>query len=171
MTGSILSALRSASSGAYSIGYNIGAGLANGMAASLGRVTSVAAQLANAAAKATAAAAKVHSPSRVFADIGRFFGKGLAVGIDKTQGLVEKASEALVAIPAMVQGRMNDFAFAGHTYFSGAVNQSFQVPEEQKVIIVQMDVNGREFAKSTYRDYQEVNDQTTKFRKRMKGEK
>ena len=171
MTGSILSALRSASSGAYSIGYNIGAGLANGMAASLGRVTSVAAQLANAAAKATAAAAKVHSPSRVFADIGRFFGKGLAVGIDKTQGLVEKASEALVAIPAMVQGRMNDFAFAGHTYFSGAVNQSFQVPEEQKVIIVQMDVNGREFAKATYSDYQEVNDQTTKFRNRMKGEK
>lgn len=171
MVNSIISAFSSASSRAYSTGYNIGAGLANGMAASLGRVTSVAAQLANAAAKATAAAAKVHSPSRVFADIGRFFGKGLAVGIDKTQGLVEKASEALVAIPAMVQGRMNDFAFAGHTYFSGAVNQSFQVPEEQKVIIVQMDVNGREFAKATYSDYQEVNDQTTKFRNRMKGEK
>ena len=60
-----LSALSKTESGAYSCGYNIGAGLANGMAASLGRVQSIATQLAAAAEKAIRAKAQIHSPSKV----------------------------------------------------------------------------------------------------------
>ena len=82
---------------AFSAGAYIGIGLANGMASQLGRVRSIAAQLADAAAEATRKAAEVRSPSRVFMEIGGYMGEGLAIGMDKTQKMVARAGNDLIS--------------------------------------------------------------------------
>ena len=103
---SIVSALRSASSGAHSAGVNIGAGLANGMASQLGRVRSIAAQLAAAANAAIRAKAQIHSPSRVTKKSGAYMGQGLANGLKskETAVVVAAASLASKAMKALTKG-------------------------------------------------------------------
>lgn len=66
----------------YDVGAQMSAGLAAGMRKHLGEVQRAATLMAEAAAKATAAAAQVHSPSRVFTRIGVFMGEGLKIGLD-----------------------------------------------------------------------------------------
>lgn len=103
---SIVSALRSASSGAHSAGVNIGAGLANGMASQLGRVRSIAAQLAAAANAAIRAKAQIHSPSRVTKKSGAYMGQGLANGLKSKETAVAVAAASLAskAMKALTKG-------------------------------------------------------------------
>jgi hypothetical protein len=145
---SILNAWSGLSDKAYTTGYYIGIGLANGMSSSLSRVQSVAAQLATAAAQATAAAAKVKSPSRVFMEIGDYFGQGLAKGIDGTQKLVTKASEAMVAIPEAAFSSVGDMNFAG----MGAIGYDTSIGGEYDCNFefnIDLPIDGKTFAQKT----------------------
>lgn len=86
--GSIISTISSyggsASSSGYNIGYNISAGIANGIWANVGSIESAAQRIINKANEAARAAAKIHSPSRLFASsVGKFIPQGIAMGIDK----------------------------------------------------------------------------------------
>lgn len=107
-TGAFLASVRSAINQAasiarsgtgpmYNAGAMIGQGLADGMRSQLGAVAAAANALVAQADKAARAKAKIHSPSRVFAEIGGFLGQGMALGMNNTQGVIASASEAMIA--------------------------------------------------------------------------
>lgn len=80
----------------FSVGAMIGQGLAAGMRSQIGAVAAAANALIAQAERASRAAAKVHSPSRVWMTIGDFIGQGLANGITNTTSLVTKASSDII---------------------------------------------------------------------------
>lgn len=167
MSKSITSALKSASSGAYSVGQMIGNGLANGMASTLGRVSAIATRLAQEAEKATRAAAKVHSPSRVFMLIGNYIGKGFAIGIEQTERMVRKATESIVNIPSAqsLDGygfRMDGVSNVNSTTYDFNSNQNFVFNSE-------LTLDGRTLAKVTNRYTEEELNKSAKFKERLAG--
>ena len=139
---SIVSALRHAAPGATSAGRYIGMGLANGMASQLGRVRSVAAQLASAAERAIRAKARIHSPSKVSQALGAYWGTGYALGISSMVRSTRKAAERLVTVPTLVAGP--DLSY------HGSLEQDFDYYRNaQYTIQVPVAVDGREFARAT----------------------
>ena len=139
---SIVSALRHAAPGATSAGRYIGMGLANGMASQLGRVRSVAAQLASAAERAIRAKARIHSPSKVSQALGEYWGTGYALGISSMVQSTRKAAERLVTVPTLAAGP--DLSYHGN------LEQDFDYYRNaQYTIQVPVTVNGREFARAT----------------------
>lgn len=139
---SIVSALRHAAPGATSAGRYIGMGLANGMASQLGRVRSVAAQLASAAERAIRAKARIHSPSKVSQALGEYWGTGYALGISSMVQSTRKAAERLVTVPTLAAGP--DLSY------HGSLEQDFDYYRNaQYTIQVPVTVDGREFARAT----------------------
>lgn len=167
MSRSITSALKSASSGAYTVGQMIGNGLANGMASTLGRVSAIATRLAQEAEKATRAAAKVHSPSRVFMAIGNYIGEGFAIGIEQTARMVRKATESIVSIPnaQSFDGygfRMDGVSNVNSTTYDFNSNQSFTFNST-------LTLDGRTLAKASNRYTEEELNKSAKFKDRLEG--
>lgn len=167
MSKSITSALKSASSGAYSVGQMIGNGLANGMASTLGRVSAIATRLAQEAEKATRAAAKVHSPSRVFMAIGNYIGEGFAIGIEQTERMVRKATESIVSIPnaQALDGygfRMDGVSNVNSTTYDFNSNQNFTFNST-------LTLDGRTLAKASNRYTEEELNKSAKFKERLAG--
>lgn len=139
---SIVSTLRHAAPGATSAGRYIGMGLANGMASQLGRVRSVAAQLASAAERAIRAKARIHSPSKVSQALGEYWGTGYALGISSMVQSARKAAERLVTVPTLAAGP--DLSY------HGSLEQDFDYYRNaQYTIQVPVTVDGREFARAT----------------------
>lgn len=103
------SGMRSGVGAAHAAGSAIGAGLAAGLRSQVGAVEAAATALSNAAAKAARAAAKVHSPSRVFREIGGYMGAGLINGLDSMNSSVRSAASTMAneAIDAASLGGMN----------------------------------------------------------------
>lgn len=167
MSRNITSALKSASSGAYSVGQMIGNGLANGMASTLGRVSAIATRLAQEAEKATRAASKVHSPSRVFMLIGNYIGKGFAIGIEQTERMVRKATESIVNIPSAqsLDGygfRMDGVSNVNSTTYDFNSNQNFTFNST-------LTLDGRTLAKASNRYTEEELNKSAKFKERLAG--
>lgn len=167
MSRNITSALKSASSGAYSVGQMIGNGLANGMESTLGRVSVVATRLAQEAEKATRAAAKVHSPSRIFMLIGNYIGKGFAIGIEQTERMVRKATESIVSIPSAqaLDGfgfRMDGVSNVNSTTYDFNSNQSFTFNST-------LTLDGRTLAKASNRYTEEELNKSARFKDRLVG--
>lgn len=167
MSRSITSALKLASSGAYTVGQMIGNGLANGMASTLGRVSAIATRLAQEAEKATRAAAKVHSPSRVFMLIGNYIGKGFAIGIEQTERMVRKATESIVNIPnaQSLDGygfRMDGVSNVNSTTYDFNSNQNFTFNST-------LTLDGRTLAKASNRYTEEELNKSAKFKERLAG--
>jgi hypothetical protein len=61
---------------------NLTAGFANGITAGIGQVMAAGAQMATAVTSTVGGMLQVHSPSRVFEQLGRFTAEGMAVGIE-----------------------------------------------------------------------------------------
>lgn len=167
MSRNITSALKSASSGAYTVGQMIGNGLANGMASTLGRVSAIATRLAQEAEKATRAAAKVHSPSRVFMLIGNYIGKGFAIGIEQTERMVRKATESIVNIPSAqsLDGygfRMDGVSNVNSTTYDFNSNKNFTFNST-------LTLDGRTLAKASNRYTEEELNKSAKFKERLAG--
>lgn len=93
-----------------SAGIQAGEGLRGGLLAQRGAVAAAAAALAGAAAGALQSALRIHSPSRLTYEVGRFFDEGLMHGIAGSAARVEKeagnlgqrAADALSA-PEIIQ--------------------------------------------------------------------
>lgn len=91
---------------AHSAGANIGSGIASGISSMAGHVMSVAASLAARAVAVIRSALRIHSPSRVLRDqVGKYVSLGMAVGMERYVGAIDKASTALaqaavVSVPA-----------------------------------------------------------------------
>ena len=145
---SILSALRGAQSGAYSAGYNIGAGLANGMAASLGRVQSIATQLAAAAERAIRAEAQIHSPSRVTDKLGQYFGEGWVEGIKSMARDAKQATAELIAIPSLPDVPTPSLSGAGGG--SWELSEDYSYTRNAKyTIVIPVNLEGKEVSRIT----------------------
>lgn len=146
MATSVVSAMKSAQEGAYNSGYYIGVGLANGMEASLGRVRSIAAQLAEAAEKAIRAKAKIHSPSRVSEELGEYYGDGWIGGIQRRMKEAYHVVKELVSIPAVDEPRL---AVAGYGTVKDLDEGYSYNRNATYTIVVPVEVDGREIAKVT----------------------
>jgi len=81
----------------YEAGANMGQALADGLRSKVNAVRSAAGELAAAAAAATAAAARIRSPSRVFIALGEQLGAGFAIGMRNSETEVERAARSMVA--------------------------------------------------------------------------
>lgn len=123
-----VSAGKSAAASMHSVGVMIGAGLANGMRSQVGAVAAAADALVAQADRAARAKAKIHSPSRLFAEVGDFIGQGLAKGIDGTQSLIAHSSEGLIdsayaAVNASTGEGFGDSLASGFMTAYGAIMQ------------------------------------------------
>ena len=166
MATSIVSAMKSAQGGAYNSGYYIGVGLANGMEASLGRVRSIAAQLAEAAEKAIRAKAKIHSPSRVSTELGEYYGDGWIGGIQRRMKEAYHVAKELVSIPAVDEPRL---AVAGYGTVKDLDEGYSYNRNATYTIVVPVEVDGREIAKVTAPYTQEELDKLEKRNNRKRG--
>jgi hypothetical protein len=106
-------------------GAQVGAGMAAGITASIGQAVAAASALANAVTAAAKANLDVHSPSRVFADIGTNVNAGLAQGLDQSSDLpINKLKEILQAVKDVfgsAQGLNLNFNLGGGTSSQGQV--------------------------------------------------
>lgn len=92
---------------------------------------------------------KIHSPSKVFATLGRYIGAGLINGLERIAGKVQSATENLVTLPDI---RVPTPALAtpgGSLAYSGVSEGLTQVPESEYVIIVPVELDGKEVARVT----------------------
>jgi tape measure domain-containing protein len=161
---SMISVLNSAQSAAYTSGAYIGIGLANGMRSQLGTVRAVAAQLAAAADAAIRAKAKIGSPSKVADKNGMWIGQGLVNGIEGMYSKVHKAAYGLFDIPQLSNPKL---AFAG---INASLSDDYSYYHDVHYTIeVPLDVNGREFAKATYDDFDKEGSARAKIKDRIKG--
>lgn len=167
MSASTVVAMRSAGFGSYSCGVYIGAGLANGMASQVGRVRSVAAQLAAAAEAAIRAKAQIHSPSKVADKLGGYFGEGWVNGISDRVTDAKKAAWKLVDIPDLVP--VPEIG-AGLRIGIEDLNDDYEYTRnETYTIYVPVEVDGRQVAKATAKYTKEEIEQQQKRDLRKKG--
>lgn len=80
----------------YDIGMNIIQGLIDGIAGMASSVVSTIQNVVGGAIDFAKNLLGIHSPSRVFKEIGKFTGEGLAIGIDNEADNVAKASENMI---------------------------------------------------------------------------
>lgn len=167
MLNQMYSTLNAAQSRAYQCGAFIGQGLANGLRSQVGAVQTAAAQLAAAADAAIRAKAKIGSPSKVADEDGVWIGKGLVNGLKSMYSKVWDVSEKLFEIPSRLAGP--NLAFGGA---NATLRDDYSYYHNAELTInVPLDINGREFAKATYSDYQKVGTEKTKLNNRLKGVK
>lgn len=76
-------------------GVNAGEGLRSGLLSQRGSVAAAAQALADAASSALRGALRIHSPSRLTFEVGRYFDEGLLQGIAGSAGRVEKEAGVL----------------------------------------------------------------------------
>lgn len=136
-------ALNAGRASAFMAGAYISQGFASGMLSCLGTIQSAAARIAAAADKAVRAKAKIHSPSKVAAGLGSYWGEGFANGIDDMVKRVWDAAENLVSIPTV---KTPDLAMA----YGGEMSSDYRYySESEYTIVVPFSVDGREFASAT----------------------
>lgn len=99
----------------FQIGKNIVQGLINGIGGMISSVKNKASELANSITSKITGLLKIKSPSRLMREYGGFVGEGLAIGIDKSQKLVNKASQALAESAAIEPDPDGIGALAGET--------------------------------------------------------
>lgn len=95
----IMGAISSVASNMWSAGADMIRGLINGIQSMGYQVADAARRVAQNAIDAAKRALRIHSPSRVFMEIGAYTGEGMAIGIDGSARDVQKAMEAMVSPP------------------------------------------------------------------------
>lgn len=90
---------------ALEMGKNIIQGLIDGILSMASAVAQKAREVVQGAIDAAKSALGVHSPSKVFMEIGQFTGEGLALGMEDTLRQIQQASDemALAAVPEVIQ--------------------------------------------------------------------
>ena len=143
-----VAAARSAAGAMQAAGAMIGAGLAAGIRSQIGAVAAAANELVAQANRAARAAAQIHSPSRLFAEVGSFIGQGMAVGMDSTRGLISQSSRAMInsAYPGLnssisSSGSLSSSSIRPNSatnsnYYTGGTNNSSEVTIAPGAIVI-----------------------------------
>lgn len=160
----IISAFNACQSKAQYCGQMIGQGLANGLRASEGSVRAAAASLAAATDAAIRAKAKIGSPSKIADKDGMWWGKGYRNGILGMVPQVKKAAEKLLYLPLMSTPKM---AFGGVV---SDMNAEYDYTSNAQLTVeTPLYINGREFARATYRANQNEINRNSKLNERLRG--
>lgn len=153
-----VAAARSAAGAMQAAGAMIGAGLAAGIRSQIGAVAAAANELVAQANRAARAAAQIHSPSRLFAEVGSFIGQGMAVGMDSTRGLISQSSRAMInsAYPGLnssisSSGSLSSSSIRPNSatnsnYYTGGSNNSSEVTIAPGAIVINSSGNPEEDA-------------------------
>lgn len=153
-----VAAARSAAGAMQAAGAMIGAGLAAGIRSQIGAVAAAANELVAQANRAARAAAQIHSPSRLFAEVGSFIGQGMAVGMDSTRGLISQSSRAMInsAYPGLnssinSSGSLSSSSIRPNSatssnYYTGGTNNSNEVTIAPGAIVINSSGNPEEDA-------------------------
>lgn len=153
-----VAAARSAAGAMQAAGAMIGAGLAAGIRSQIGAVAAAANELVAQANRAARAAAQIHSPSRLFAEVGSFIGQGMAVGMDSTRGLISQSSRAMInsAYPGLnssinSSGSLSSSSIRPNSatssnYYTGGTNNSNEVTISPGAIVINSSGNPEEDA-------------------------
>ncbi len=153
-----IAAARSAAGAMQAAGAMIGAGLAAGIRSQIGAVAAAANELVAQANRAARAAAQIHSPSRLFAEVGSFIGQGMAVGMDSTRGLISQSSRAMInsAYPGLNSSISNSGSLSSSSirpnsatnsnYYTGGANNSSEVTIAPGAIVINSSGNPEEDA-------------------------
>lgn len=143
-----VAAARSAAGAMQAAGVMIGQGLANGIRSQVGAVAAAANELVAQANRAARAAAQIHSPSRLFAEVGSFIGQGMAVGMDSTRGLISQSSRAMInsAYPelnnsisssgSLSSSSIRPNSATSSNYYTGGTNNSSEITIAQGAIVI-----------------------------------
>lgn len=144
----VTSALMSGRGSAYAAGAYISQGFAQGMLSCLGIIRSAAAQMAAAADAAVRAKAKIHSPSRVSAKLGEYWGEGWVNGITGMIKNARKASEELISIPSVPNPPTP--SLAGISGGDWELSNDYSYTKNAKyTIVVPVNIDGKETARVT----------------------
>lgn len=139
----VAAALSAGRASAYNAGAYISQGFAAGMLSCLGVIQSAAARMAAAADAAIRAKAKIASPSKAAAKLGRYYGEGYAIGISDMEKKVWDAAEKLVSLPSVATP---DLALS----YGGEMSAEYDYYRDAEyTIVVPLAIDGREFARST----------------------
>lgn len=153
-----VAAARSAAGAMQAAGAMIGAGLAAGIRSQIGAVAAAANELVAQANRAARAAAQIHSPSRLFAEVGSFIGQGMAVGMDSTRGLISQSSRAMInsAYPGLnssinSSGSLSSSSIRPNSatssnYYTGGTNNSSEITIAPGAIVINSSDNPEEDA-------------------------
>lgn len=153
-----IAAARSAAGAMQAAGAMIGAGLAAGIRSQIGAVAAAANELVAQANRAARAAAQIHSPSRLFAEVGSFIGQGMAVGMDSTRGLISQSSKAMInsAYPGLnssinSSGSLSSSSIRPNSatssnYYTGGTNNSSEITIAPGAIVINSSGNPEEDA-------------------------
>ena len=137
----------------FGAGEDIVSGLINGLRGMIGDAAATAARLAAATVKAAKDALGIHSPSRVFAEIGMNVGAGFDKGLEASMRNTRATVEGLVAAPVSL-------AVGGHSAASSALGAGSTVVYESHVHMQPMRdpdpsvtaaIYGREFGRAVAR--------------------
>lgn len=163
MSVSIVAALSSAAPGAYSSGLSIGINFANGLAASLGRIQSIAAQMS--AAASSAAAAKASMPkTRSIAPV-----EPIVEPMAATYSLTY-AMDDIADIPTIASVETTRNMHASSLTRSIEDEYSYRPhKDEERVIIIPVNLDGREIARVTAPYTREEMDRIDKKGKLIRG--
>lgn len=164
----IVSSVSSAQPQFYSSGYQASIGLANGINAGAGAAIAAANRLANQIASTMRDALEIHSPSRVTREIGGYTTKGFVEGLLDDIRDVRKAAVEIGKTAKPDYGSSGRVAYAGG-YDIGSEFGSQGCCGAVYTIIVPLEVNGREFAKTTAVFTQAELDSMKEFKNHMKG--
>lgn len=163
MSVSIVAALSSAAPGAYSSGLSIGINFANGLAASLGRIQSIAAQMS--AAASSAAAAKASMPKTRSIIPAETVMEPMAATYSLTYAMDDVAD-----IPTIASMETTRNMHASSLTRSIEDEYSYHPhKDEERVIIIPVNLDGREIARVTAPYTREEMDRIDKKGKLIRG--
>lgn len=163
MSVSIVAALSSAAPGAYSSGLSIGINFANGLSASLGRIQSIAAQMSAAASSAAAAKASIPK-TRSIASV-----EPIVEPMAATYSLTY-AMDDIADIPTIASMETTRNMHASSLTRSIEDEYSYRPhKDEERVIIIPVNLDGREIARVTAPYTREEMDRIDKKGKLIRG--
>lgn len=163
MSVSIVAALSSAAPGAYSSGLSIGINFANGLAASLGRIQSIAAQMSAAASSAAAARASMPKTRSIIP------AETVMEPMAATYSLTY-AMDDIADIPTIASVETTRNMHASSLTRSLEDEYSYRPhKDEERVIIIPVNLDGREIARVTAPYTREEMDRIDKKGKLIRG--
>lgn len=158
----ITSGLSGLPSKMFEIGKNIIQGMINGVKNMASKVVDSVKGVVNNAISGAKKLLGIHSPSRVFMEIGEYTSEGMAIGIEQNEDMVQKASENMVntAIPDEI--KVAETLNINRSAETSLINSLLSKLNNDKEIVLNID--GREFARATAEHMNNaLNDYTNRY--------
>lgn len=158
----ITSGLSGLPSKMFEIGKNIIQGMINGVKNMASKVVDSVKGVVNNAISGAKKLLGIHSPSRVFMEIGEYTSEGMAIGIEQNEDMVQKASENMVntAIPDEI--KVAETLNINRNAETSLINSLLSKLNNDKEIVLNID--GREFARATAEHMNNaLNDYTNRY--------